>query len=235
MKYKGFVIFEGPSRIDGSPIVVIATMQSKNEKTGDMIQTWIMRSDMHPLDALKSGADYSICGNCKHRPFLDGPCYVNVGQAPSAIFKAYKRGLYPRVKPSAVPVHGRKVRIGAYGDGAAAPTSVWIELVDGSDGWTGYSHQWQESFFDPAIMAVCMASVDNPQEYSQAKAKGYRTFRVRVSSQAKAKREIDCPASDEAGNKTKCIKCTLCNGSAGNSKRDIVILAHGAKASRFAA
>lgn len=38
----GKIIWEGKSRFDGKPIVCIATENSKNRKTGDMVQTWIL-------------------------------------------------------------------------------------------------------------------------------------------------------------------------------------------------
>ena len=82
--------------LDGAPIVVIATTKSSNRKTGDMVQTWILRSDIKPTEASKAGADASICGDCKHRWSLGGACYVNIGQGPGAIFRAYKRGNYPQ-------------------------------------------------------------------------------------------------------------------------------------------
>ena len=48
---KGYVLHEGPSPFDGQPIVSIATLHSSNRKTGDMVQTWILPRDLHPLDA----------------------------------------------------------------------------------------------------------------------------------------------------------------------------------------
>ena len=78
----GFVLFEGPSQLDGLPVVVIATLKTSNVKTGNMVQTWILRQDLNPVEASKIGADASVCGNCVHRHFHDGPCYVNLGQAP---------------------------------------------------------------------------------------------------------------------------------------------------------
>ena len=63
----GFVVYEGPSELDGSPIVVIVNRiftASDNAKTGDIVQTFIIRSDVSPLDALKSGEDVSVCGDC---------------------------------------------------------------------------------------------------------------------------------------------------------------------------
>ena len=66
----GVILYEGPSLIDGAPIVVIATglkKPSKNAKTADMVQTWILRKDIHPKYAVRSGDDVSICGQCPHR------------------------------------------------------------------------------------------------------------------------------------------------------------------------
>ena len=40
---------------------------SRNIKTGPMLQTVIIRSDMHPSEALKTGSDSLICGACIHR------------------------------------------------------------------------------------------------------------------------------------------------------------------------
>ena len=58
-----------------------------------MIQTWILRSDVNPVEAVNNGDDYSICGDCPHRKNDKGErsCYVNVGQAPNAVFKSFKK------------------------------------------------------------------------------------------------------------------------------------------------
>jgi len=40
---------------------------SRNIKTGPMLQTIIIRSDLHPTEALKTGQDEAICGSCIHR------------------------------------------------------------------------------------------------------------------------------------------------------------------------
>ena len=53
----GAVLWRGKSRIDKSPIVVIATglrESTANKKTGAMLQTWILRSDMPPFIELTS-------------------------------------------------------------------------------------------------------------------------------------------------------------------------------------
>ena len=45
---RGFIMYQGPSMLDGAPIVVIATMSTSNVKTGQMVQTWILRADINP-------------------------------------------------------------------------------------------------------------------------------------------------------------------------------------------
>ena len=90
MKEKGYVLYKGPSRIDGEEIVVILTLQSTNIKTGNMAQLWIMREDTPPHIAKKQGKDISVCGDC---PIKDN-CYVVLFQGPLSVWNAYKRGTY---------------------------------------------------------------------------------------------------------------------------------------------
>jgi hypothetical protein len=58
-KPSGVILYQGPSLLDGAPIVVIATglNASSNSKTGDMVQTHIIRADMLPMDAIYNGED----------------------------------------------------------------------------------------------------------------------------------------------------------------------------------
>jgi len=66
-QWRGVILYEGASAIDGAPIVAIAnriTNASNNIKTGAMVQTFIIRSDMSPMEALRNGSDVSICGTC---------------------------------------------------------------------------------------------------------------------------------------------------------------------------
>jgi hypothetical protein len=67
----GVILYRGPSMLDRAPIVVIATGlsdDSDNTKTGGLIQSWILVADIPPAEALHTGADVSICGDCPHRP-----------------------------------------------------------------------------------------------------------------------------------------------------------------------
>jgi len=236
------IIYEGPSLLDGEPIIVVATgyeKSSSNGKTGDMVQTWILMRDVDPRKANKTGADFSICGDCRHRGVAhDDPdkplakyrtCYVTIYQAPLNVWKSYHRGIYDHAKGHdaiAAVGEGRMVRLGSYGDPAAVPAHVWDSLLSKASGHTGYSHQQNipTSSFDASMV---MVSADTLQEAEQAWAKNQRTFRVGKTLDEMIKgKEISCPASKEAGYRTNCTNCGLCAGATVAAK-SIFILAHG--------
>jgi len=232
----GVIIYEGPSVIDGKPIVVIANSlkTNKNRKIGDMIQTWILRSDIHPNDALKTGDDYSICGDCIHRgdydqdtdTVKDRTCYVNLyQQGVFAIYNAYKRGSYPVCDFKYMQLfHDRHVRIGSDGDPAAVPIYVWDILANVCKDYTGYTHQW--NVCDPALSNYCMASVESVDSYKIAKDMGWRTFRlISDKNEARSSNEISCPA--QINDKVHCDKCTFCDG-VGSKTKDSTVVFHGA-------
>lgn len=220
------IIYEGPSVLDGEPIVAIATglqRPSQNRKTGDMVQAWIMRADIAPVAAVRAGADGSVCGDCKHR---GTSCYVNLGQAPQNIWHAYQRGSYSHAPDWAV-FSGRSLRMSAYGDPAALPFDLVAGILDKAGTRTGYTHQWRR---EPRLAAYLMASVDTPAERIQARMLGFRTFRVRHGGDPHMAGELECLA-DSAG--LTCESCRLCSGQARPGKRDITIQVHGARKGNF--
>jgi hypothetical protein len=99
---KAGIIYRGPSLLDGEPIVVIATLSDRNPKTGPALQTYILREDINPLEASKTGADYSICGDCnlrgtptddpKLKQAVDRPCYVILGHGPRSYGRRISAG-----------------------------------------------------------------------------------------------------------------------------------------------
>ena len=238
MNKNGLIVYTGPSAIDGRPIVVILTglaSSSSNEKTGGLVQSWILRADVEPHVALKTGDDASVCGQCIHRPILarqtgDAPCYVRVGEAPLSVYRAFARGSYPRaqtLEQVRAALQGRRLRIGSYGDPAAAPVGLWQTLTSLSAGHVGYTHQWQSVGFDHASWApLVMASADSADEARQAQSLGMRYFRVSIGVD-KAPMEVTCPASVEGGRKTQCADCMLCGGTS-KAARSIVIADHAA-------
>ena len=232
----GYVIYDGPSMIDGERIVVIVTglAGSRNQKTGKMVQTYIIRPDMHPLEAVRQGADRSICGDCVHRGDGTGKgrsCYVTLIHGPANVYRSYLRGVYPAATAAEVAeiVAGKMIRLGTYGDPAAAPLALWDMLVSKAEGWTGYTHQWRTA--EAGWNRLVMASADSLADSKAAWLRGYRTFRV--GAEPVKGREVNCPASEEAGKRTQCISCKLCMGSTSKAPVSIQIAPHGAGAKHY--
>lgn len=222
-------------------VAIIATglKGSENAKTGSMVQIWIIPRNVEPHKAVKSGADSIVCFDCKHRPTLakktgDAPCYVTTFQAPLSIHRAYHRGTYSHLSVSRYPevFSGRVVRFGAWGEPVLLPVSKFRAIVAVCAGHTGYTHQWTKPRF-AAYREFLMASVDTVSEANEARANGWRYFRIREWSEAYKvpAGEMVCPASNEfeytRGKRLDCATCQRCNGanSGGNS---VAIYKHGA-------
>lgn len=234
-KPNGYIIYRGASQLDGAPIVVVALTNSTNEKTGNMVQTYILVDNgRSPVDNARDLLDASICGDCKHRRGTGGACYVNLGQGARAVAAAIVKGNYPAdILAAQSAAAGRMVRLGTYGDPAAVPANIWTTLLAKAKGRTGYSHQWQSGKASADIMALCMASADNEEERAAAKALGYRTFRVRAENQPMAAGEFICPASAEGGKRKLCAECGACDGGIDSRRADPVIIVHGSIKNRF--
>jgi hypothetical protein len=254
----GVILHRGTSAFDGSPYVVIMPLgkPSKNGKTGKMLQTYIIRSHVHPVQAVRSGGDLAICNDCPMRGLVSFPkrtdyvdvsrkrknkrfraCYVNVGQGPAMVYGAFKRGRYVDYVPGLHDqfIRGRKVRFGTYGEPVLIPLEVVQHLASLSAGWTGYTHQWSNlAYLD--YQRFFMASVHGktgPWSREHAKSLGWRTFRTMRGGEPDDS-EVLCPASLEAGKRLTCEQCRLCDGAgtrkAGLQLVDIYIPGHGGKA-----
>lgn len=228
-KPRGFVISRGLSPLDGAPYVAVLTLHSDNTKTGDMAQVFILRPDISPLDAITSGADYSICGNCPHRRRWDATlnryvrsCYVDVGKSVTSVWRAYARGVYPDYNPTdhARYLRNRRIRWGAYGDPAILPEPVVRDLTAIADGHTGYTHQWVYPWAQWA-RGFFQASCDSFADYLSASEAGWRTFAVVPLGTTPYSGKL-CPATAE-GSQAQCLTCRLCDGA----KSDIYVEAHG--------
>lgn len=227
------ILYEGPSMLNGKPIVAIATGldgKSTNVKTGPMVQTWILSQKESPMEAAKSGNDDAVCGDCPLRPLNLGTCYVTLFQGPRSIWATWKRGRYPDF--SVQSFSGLPVRFGAYGDPAAVPFHIWDAIGLQASMTTGYTHQWRDC--DPLHKHYCMASVETEDDAMLARERGWRTFRVTTRPGDKSlSKEVVCPASEEAGHKIQCIDCGACDGRASKRKSHIVIHAHGSRTKKF--
>jgi hypothetical protein len=278
-KLGGIIIWRGASAIDGTPIVVAANKfdaGSDNEKTGAMVQTWIL-PDPHAAGIEVSGSRpakinawlastgaKSICGDCPHAWQYDddagqygkGTCYVREYQAPAAVLGAIARGSYLEAGvdfPAAWLAEigsGFMLRLGSYGDPAAACPETWAAFASMAAGRTGYTHGWKSihhGFRRNAwrMREIVMASCDSAADLHAARDAGFRAFYViphgAINSRADTRVNavvpgaMLCPASSEfetyTGRQTSCIACGACSGMGGKGARmpDVIIPDHGTK------
>jgi hypothetical protein len=224
-KPNGFILYEGASTFDNKPIVVIVTgyeTPSANPKTGDMLQTWIIKSDDFPSNAIKKGTDSSVCGSC---PLKGKICYVYMTPV-NNIWRNYKEGCYPKVSDKIVQRIKRRrrlIRLGSYGDPCAVPIEVWQPLIKASAGYTGYTHAWQ--YADQRWNQYIRASVESHALKAKANDIGWKTFRITDDPNDILEDEVWCRNLEDED--IKCEDCRLCN--AGKSKPNVVTLVHGAK------
>jgi len=256
MTPNGAIFYRGPSRLTGDPIVAVLKGlrdRSSNRKTGPMLQTWILRADMTPSDAVSTGGDEAICGRCVLRGSLEArthhmkqthqapsmkfgrACYVPYWQAPNNVYQSLDRALELTPAELASRIRGRFVRVGSYGDPAAVPFEVWDRALAPIAGWTGYTHSWQRC--DQRLKDLIMASVESDAGAIEAQQRGWRTFRARQGDVTNPRtglrpNEIICPASAEADHRLTCQQCGLCRGGASRSAKSIAILAHGRNAAQ---
>jgi len=215
-------------------IVVIATRDSDNRKTGKMIQLWVINRNIHPVESIRSGTDAML--QCRGCAFASGKgCYV--GSLPlMAIWRKYSKGEYDKLEPGTqawadywVDV---KVRFGAYGNPSLIPLDIVSDIVERCESHTGYFHDWH---LMPACDAVAygryfMASCE-PCNVAQAQAMGLRTFTV-YPVDAQQGDGLECLADSKG---LTCAECGLCDGTARSDARvkslpSVFIRVHGYKA-----
>ena len=202
--------------------VIIITFKSLNNKTGDMCQIWILNKEFDPVTAVKNGSNSIICFDCKHK---GETCYVNQGQAPLSVYKAYKKGLYQPLNYDVLKfqLKHKSVRFGAYGEPVLIPIELVQFIAQNSKGWTGYTHQWNDKKYAD-YKRYFMASVDSPDEYEIATRNGWRCFRVGTDTQTLSGERV-CP---NTVNDLQCRDCRLCDGIERHSKsKNIVVAVHG--------
>ena len=232
----GVVLYEGPSALDGNPIVAIATClvrPSNNDKTGPMAQLIIMRSDMHPIDAVNTGGDESVCGSCPARKTKDNWCYVLVGKPVSQVYKAYKNGKYPKGAFKDLIQNRWSFRHGSYGNPSALPYEVNEEIFEALAAagklWTAYEHEWRTC--DQRLSKYVMASCETPEGAAEAIEKGWRPYLAclpdEVDSSVKSLGLVRCPYRLHDPSTPQCAECKMCSGHSHKMTAGIVAPVHG--------
>lgn len=222
-----YVLWAGPSALDGAPIMVVASCisePSNNGKTGDMIQLAIMRVDTSPSDAWRMGADGSVCPDaCAHRSRArggEGTCYVNKARLGDTWRAGARLVAAGRVGYPAGLFRGARVRFGMEGDPSAVPLDVWRPILsDSGAAHTGYTAAWRTL---PAEWArYFMAGVSSPADYIRAKSAGWRPFAGSASATDDAAYVAAGATLCEAERPTPsaCVSCLQCNGARPNDAR----------------
>ena len=229
MKTTGIVLYDGPSKLNGKPIITIATLKSQNIKTGKMISCWTLPKSYPPTVAIDLGEDDAVC-NCNLRGTLatvNGKtknvgriCYVLNYQAPTTIYHKYHRGGYaPLDKNNIALFKNRMVRFGVYGCPTATPIKIIHDIVKLCRGWTAFTSGWRNGH-NKIYQQYCQASVNSVIQAKEAQQRGWKTFRVSEDG-LPLKNETVC--SSIYG--VKCVDCGICNGNTAN----VVIKIHGTK------
>jgi len=188
-----------------------------------MAQVDILRADIHPIEAVEQGLDYSICGGCPLR-LVNGKrsCYVNLLFAPGNKYKTYLRGSYPIMTPeqagAILKAKNKGTRQGSYGDPYSVPMDIWDRLHKSAGTFTtSYTHQWMLPNFNPDMFKYAMASVDhvNTVEKLRELYPDVRYYRMTKNYDDVDKAtEVRCPSKNDAGVRVvTCSECRLCFGS----------------------
>lgn len=223
------LLWKGASAHNGEPILVFLsglTQVSKNPKTGNMLTTWILSAEEKPTEAVKSGKDEAICGNCPNRPLIarsNGGCVCYVNHIPlNNIWSNWANGKTPPIdRKHWALVEGRSVRLGGYGDPTMVPIEVTMELLGCAKKHTGYTSQWREQYAQ-TYCSLLQASCNNDEQRDLAKSMGWRTYtHYPTSTTLSDKPGVICPNYKDK--ELTCQVCGLCNGS----RSDVVIHDHG--------
>jgi len=228
MLQNSYIVWEGTSLIDGSPIVLILTgfvSPTSNRKTGRLLQSWILQQEFVPTYAANKGLDVGICGDCPLKMSRIGSCYVNLLPV-NNIYRKYVSGTYLKLGANEIEFLKRyryPVRIGSYGDPTAVPFDIWEPIISASNKYTGYSHQWRNT--DLRWQKYLMASVQSESEASDAQKLGWRTFRIVAPNEPLSQGEILCRYTED--DRIQCENCLLCDGA--SAKPNIADRIHGTR------
>ena len=222
------VIYKGISLLDNeTPIMVVMSgynKDSQNDKTGPLVQLYILPIDILPKDAYTSGSK-SVCGDCKYNG--NNGCYVRWSHL-KGLWNSARSQSPVSMRLSKELIKGLRVRVGAAGDPAAIPFTFWNSLLSGCEKFTGYTHQWNKDEFT-SLSSLFVASTDSKEETRQANDKGWSTFEV-IDNEEPSPSSILCLATDTTKQKNglpfTCSSCMGCNGK-GKQKNWYVQL-HGA-------
>ena len=220
---------------DGQVVTAIVYKVSNNAKLGRyrrLVGTY--HFDIKQVRAGRLGAgDIHNCMDCPFSMRAGGGCYTHKGLQRlglNAMLKRlqrlYRAGRIKTHDPAKIDAFCVSVedveitRFGVYGEPVLLRIEDIHKLSKIALKHTGYTHQWTKDEYAP-YSAYLMASTHSSMEVAIAQDRGWRAYNVGLIPDA-----VNCPASKEAGRKSACAVCGLCNGSTGNSAKHIFIEKH---------
>lgn len=222
-------LYSGAS-LFGGEIQALVAEATGNQKTGPALTLWVLPATddgAKPWDVIKRDGSVSTCGDC---PQQFGGCYTHAGasQTLTAGAASIVKGRGQALKAPSRKV--RRARSAAFGDAAALPLNVlqaWRDMrTQFGLAPLGYTHAWRTR---PDLQADHMASVESVEDAVQARAQGWRYFRVRPVGAPVLAGEIQCPAANRSrATPIDCNRCGLCDGlTRGAHRPSITIEDHG--------
>jgi hypothetical protein len=177
-----------------------------------------------PTDAVKTGQDKAICGNCTLRKSNTQEklnCYVNDGFGPNAIFKAIERNSIKtdtsKIKIAKIQRHGSK------GDAACLSKEENMTILKLAKKTLNYTHAWSDKKQN-YLKQFSMASVHSKEEAIEAQKLGFKTFRILDTACEKLlPNEIVCYNFTKG---IQCVKCQICCGHQTKGQKSVAIPKH---------
>lgn len=254
----GYILWQGPSPVDGRMLVCLLVKSKNRKtgpswQTWILVDDMYPNNALRDGSDRSVCGD---CPHRWRTVIINGKekrirtCYV-IPPSISTIWRAYKKGLYPWFPWPRDPEDGNDakvaeifrdailLRLGAYGDPAMLPVLVNLLLlhnyhkarkIQGVENakWVGYTHQWQQPWFNPHYLGLLMYSCDTPEQVAKAHALGARVF---YTGKTPVPGLSLCPASKEYKEKTgkaiTCGDCGMCNGQRKTKVNSFYIPPHG--------
>lgn len=206
-----------------SEIIVFASNETVNIKTGPGTQIWTLDINYHPVESRKNGNDkLAQCRGCNLAS--NNGCYVTPLPL-IQLYKSWKNGNIPKIKMGDDAwyklFYKQYVRFGAYGNPSCIPLRMVESISSMARSITGYFHDWH--LMSPAKAKkygkYFMASCDE-NNYKKAQSLGLRTYTI---SEKPVDNSVPCVYYR---NGITCNACSLCNGNQ-SKKPSIYVKAHG--------
>ena len=210
-------------------VVTCLVKPSSNRKTGYVIQTYF-------IDKARLSSQPKVFGSKCHDCNAVEYCYVtrdkmSVRKALTNLIDgnktSYKLVSFEQALQAIKMSPNTSIRIGTYGDPSIMDVDDLISICKAKP-QLSYTHFWQDENLQD-LKKICMASTASMYEDLEAKALGWRTFRVRLT-----KDDPILPSAIQClyeSRNVQCVKCGLCDGIALENTRknesDIWVYGHG--------